>query len=103
VTDQEGAVVIRVHRTQGEVVLAACDEELLGRKLKTGRREYLVSPGFYGSTRVQEDELVDLIRSSTIVNLLGSRTVGVARRAGLLAEGATTLLDGVEHAEIVQF
>ncbi len=96
-------MIIRVHRTQGEVVLAACDEGLLGRKLKTGSREYLVSPGFYGSTRVNDDELVALIRASTIVNLLGPRTVGIARRAGLLQNGATSLLDGVEHAEIVQF
>ncbi|MCL5983959.1 MAG: DUF424 family protein [Candidatus Thermoplasmatota archaeon] len=102
VTGGEKEMVVRVHRTQGETVLAACDRDLLGKKLMTGRREYLVSPGFYGSTPVAEEELVQLIRASTIVNLLGSRTVGVAKKAGLLEEGATTLLDGVEHAEIVR-
>lgn len=98
----DNGIVMRVHRTQGETVLAACDEELLGRKLKTGSRDYVVSPGFYGSTKVTGEELIELIMNSTIVNLLGRRTVGLAVKAGLITKDATSLLDGVKHAEIVR-
>lgn len=93
---------MRVHRTQGETVLAACDAELLGRELKTGSRGYVVSESFYGRTPVTPEDLVELIRASTIVNLLGKRTVGLALKAGLIERGATSLLDGVKHAEIVR-
>ncbi|MCI4352439.1 MAG: DUF424 family protein [Thermoplasmata archaeon] len=98
-------VVMRVHRVRREVVVAACDAELLGRELPLGRGTTMVkvSPQFYGERRVPREELVWAIQHGTIVNLLGSRVCKIAQEEGLLAADHTGTLGGVPHAEIVSF
>lgn len=97
-----GEVVLRVHRVRGEVVVAACDSELLETEVKVGRTPVKISSHFYGRIAVNEDEFVAHVRRGTIVNLLGERTVGWAVRAGLLSPDGAGSLGGVPHAEIVE-
>lgn len=96
-----GAIVMRVHRVRGEVVVAACDGELLGTSLHVGKTLVPVSDQFYGRRVVTREEFELFIGQGTIVNLLGARTLDWARRAGLIDEGAVGTLGGVPHAEIV--
>ncbi len=51
---------MRVHRLRAEVVLAACDHDLLGRDLKVGDHGRLVNvnPHFYGERIVTEEEFL---------------------------------------------
>lgn len=97
-----GGIVMRVHRVRAEVVVAACDEELLGRRLPVGSkgRTVEVSSQFYGERVVARDELVLAIRRATVVNLLGARVLAVAREEGLVASDGSGELGGVPHAEI---
>lgn len=97
-----GRVVMRVHRVRAEVVVAACDEELLGRTLPVGAGGHTVtvSSQFYGERAVSDEELVWALKRATIANLLGERVLEVARREGLIAPGGSGTLGGVPHAEI---
>jgi hypothetical protein len=95
-------VVMRVHRARGEIVVAACDADLIGTSLRIGSREVAITSHFYGWRQVSSEELVQAIRQGTIVNLLGTRTVTIAQKAGLLTAGGTGQLGGVPHAEIFQ-
>ncbi len=95
-------IVMRVHRVRSEVVLAACDEELLGRDLPVGRsgRTVKVSAQFYGERVVSADELRWALHRCTIANLLGERVLAEAEREGVLRPGGHGQLGGVPHAEI---
>ena len=93
---------MRVHQVRSEFVVAACDEELIGRELPVGSagRTVKITAFFYGERAVSEDELLWALRRATVVNLLGERVLGIAQREGLIrAEGLGTL-GGVPHAEI---
>jgi hypothetical protein len=96
-------IVMRLHRVHHEVVLAACDEELLDRDLPVGTtgRTVKISAHFYGERRVGREELIWALRQATIVNLLGNAVCRVAFEAGYIAEGGTGTLGGVPHAEII--
>jgi uncharacterized protein len=97
-------VVMRVHRIRREVVVAACDADLLGRELPLGASgKVKVSPQFYGERKVAREELVWAIQHSTIVNLLGSLVCQIAQEEGLLAADHTGTLGGVPHAEIISY
>ncbi len=95
-------IVMRIHRVRAEIVVAACDQELLGRELPVGSkgRTVKVSSDFYGERAVSREELVWAIQKATQVNLLGERAVGVARAEGFVAEGGQGELGGVPHAQI---
>ena len=93
---------MRIHRVRSEVVLAACDEELLGRQLPVGTagRTVTISSQFYGERRVTPEELRWALHQCTIANLLGERVLAEAEREGVLSPGGHGRLGGVPHAEI---
>lgn len=98
----DGGIVMRVHRTGGELLVAACDEELLGRELKIGAGRQVISSRFYGSTRVDPPLLLQNLTFASIANLLGERTVRLAVEGKIVSQEATGRLGGIPHAEIVR-
>ncbi len=96
-------VVMRIHRVRAEVVVAACDRELIGRELSVGEngRTVQVSGHFYGEREVSVEELLWALERATVANLLGERVLGIAREHGHIGTEATASLGGVPHAEIV--
>ncbi|MCI4363570.1 MAG: DUF424 family protein [Thermoplasmata archaeon] len=99
----EAGIVMRVHRVRSELVVAACDAELIDRHLPVGTsgRTVQITAHFYGERRVNRDELVFHLRRATIANLLGERVCQLAVEEGLLAERGFGTLGGVPHAEII--
>ncbi|MCI4340714.1 MAG: DUF424 family protein [Thermoplasmata archaeon] len=95
-------IVMRVHRIRAEFVVAACDEELLGRELLVGNHgtPVKITSHFYGERPVSEDELVWALRRATTANLLGPRVLGIAQREGFVSAEGLGTLGGVPHAEI---
>jgi uncharacterized protein len=100
-TDARG-FVMRVHRVRAEVVVAACDAELVGRELPVGERgrTVTVSSQFYGEREVTREELLWALARATTANLLGERVLRLAQEEGFVAPGATGELGGVPHAQI---
>ncbi|MGP8078479.1 MAG: DUF424 domain-containing protein [Thermoplasmata archaeon] len=98
----EAEFVMRVHRVRAEVVLAACDAELLGRELPVGDQGHTVtvSSQFYGERRVSREELSWALARATIANLLGDRVLRLAEEEGYVAPGTAGELGGVPHAQI---
>ena len=98
----DDGVVMRVHRVRAEVVVAACDADLLGRDLKVGERggTVKVTSQFYGERRVSREELLFALERATIANLLGERVLRLAVEGGFVTPGGTGTLGGVPHAEI---
>lgn len=95
-------VVMRVHRVRAEFVVAACDEELVGRDLPIGSsgRTVKISSQFYGERQVTKEELLWALARATVANLLGARVLRIAEEEGFVAPGGTITLGGVPHAEI---
>lgn len=95
-------IVMRIHRVRAEVVVAACDADLVGRALPVGTngRTVPVTAYFYGERVVSREELVWALKRATTANLLGERTTGVALEEGLIAADGICELGGVPHAEI---
>lgn len=91
----------RIHRQGDEVLVAACDEELLGETFREGRAKLEVHEAFYGGDAVGVDDLERLLRAATIANLTGRETVGAAVEMGLVDDGRVLHIDGVPHAQFV--
>jgi len=57
---------------------------------------------FYKGLRVSVEEAVDLMRQSTVVNMVGECVVGRAIEEGLVHPEAVLRISGVPHAQIVR-
>ena len=91
----------KIHTKEGERLLAACDAELLGTEHREGVMRLRVSEIFYGGETITEETLAERMRSVTIMNLVGERSVGVALKLGYVSEDAVITIGGTKHAQSV--
>lgn len=84
------------------MLLATCDAELLGKILKEGKIVFKVREEFYKGSKVSVDEAIDLMKQSTIVNMVGQNIVEKAIERGLVHPEAVLKISGVPHAQIVK-
>lgn len=93
---------MKVHHSKtGEVIVAVCDEELLGKSLKIIEGVTVeVSKSFYGGVLVEEEDLQNYLKQGTIINLLGEFIIRYALNRGMIVEEAVMEVNGVPHVQI---
>ena len=91
---------VKVYRTREAVVLAACDEGLLGKEFREDRAVLRVSRSYYGGELVDGARLLQLIREADIVGLVGEGAISVAVEAGYVRPGDEKRVQGIPHVNI---
>lgn len=84
------------------VLLATCDAELVGKVLREGKIVFEVREDFYKGKKVSVDEAIDLMRHSTVVNMVGKCIVEKALEKGMIHPEAILKISGIPHAQIVK-
>ncbi|MEW5937157.1 MAG: DUF424 family protein [Candidatus Thermoplasmatota archaeon] len=92
---------IKVHRAEGEVVVAACDAELIGREFQEGRMRLKVTELFYGDDEYPETALDAFLSTCTTANLCGERAVKHAVSRGYIEDDHVLSIQGVKYALLV--
>ena len=82
------------------MLVAACDERLLGRTLREGELRLHVS-SFYEGQPMSAEEFIAQLRFATIGNFVGRETVAAAQRAGFVGEDGVLVIEGEPHAQMV--
>ena len=85
------------------VLLAICDEELLGKTLREGKIVFKISEDFYKGKKISVDQAVSMIENSTIINLIGNECVKKAIENGYVHPEAVLKIEGISHAQIMKF
>ncbi len=93
---------VRIHRRQGEHLVAACDSGLEGRVLQEGKIKMTVHSSFYCAEEVDEATLRNRLEMATVANLVGEKSVGVAIDMGLIEMDCVIMIDGVPHAQMAR-
>lgn len=94
-------IVFKLHESGRELLLAACDKNLLNRTLKSVEgAEVFISSDFYNGEEVDEKGLIKLVKKATIVNLFGEETIQAVINAGLCNESNVLRFENVPHAQI---
>ena len=89
---------MKVYHRGPETLVAACDEELLGKTFRERGLKIEVS-SFYEGDVVTEDQLLAHLRLATIGNFVGKETVEAVTKGGFVAEDGILWIDGVPHAQ----
>ena len=95
-------IYVKVYRVQGEVLLAACDKELLGKTFREGELKLEVKERFYKGQLVGEERLRELLEEATIANLTGERCVSKAIELGYVDPDRVLRIQGVPHAQMAR-
>jgi hypothetical protein len=95
-------VYAKLSKCGEHVLLAACDEELLGQILRDGKIVFKVGEEFYKGPKIPVEEAMELVEESTVVNMVGPNIVNRAIEKGLVHPAAVLEICGVPHAQIVK-
>jgi hypothetical protein len=95
-------ISMHVYKQGSDVLIGACDEELLGKSFSEGKFHLSVDKKFYDGERVNVAILRKYLAEATIANLVGEETVKCAVGLDLVSEDCILRIDGVPHAQMVR-
>lgn len=92
---------LKVYRVKGEIVVAVCDSELVGKIFREGDLKIEVKESFYGEEDVNEEEVKRALRMATIANITGKRAVQLAIEMGIIDRENVLKIGDCWHAQMV--
>jgi hypothetical protein len=95
----KGEIYVKTYKSQGVTMVAACDAELIDKKLKADTIEFYVSKEFYAGILGNKDMLKKHLEVATIANLIGQKTVRCGIEMGLINEKCVIEIAGIPHAQ----
>lgn len=81
------------------IVLAVCDEDLIGKKFEEGKLFLEVNEAFYKGEKKTKEEVLELLNEIKNVNLVGEESVSVGIEAGIISKDHVLNMGGVPHAQ----
>jgi hypothetical protein len=91
-------ITAKFHKTGFEIILAACDSELLGATLEEGNVNISVNEGFFGNEEFTPDEFRGMLTRATSANLVGKTVVGIAIEEGCVLPEAVATVKKIPYA-----
>jgi len=95
-------MVMRLHRSGKDLLLAAADKDLLGREFREGKLRLQVHRSFYEGEEGGEELLANRLGMCSVANLVGEEAVSIAVRLGHIDPEAVIRVDGVPHAQMAR-
>ena len=95
-------ISIKIYKRGNDLLIGACDENLLGKKFEDGKFQIDVSKEFYGGKRISPEILKKYLQDATIANLVGKETIKCAIDLGLIDAECVIKINGVPHAQMVR-
>lgn len=96
-----GEILINIHESYRWVV-AVCDKNIFGRKLKEGNRVLDLSGEFFNGKEVSEEkaseEIIRCNYEDATFNFAGEKSVSLAKELGLVKDEGVVEVEGVPFA-----
>ena len=86
---------VRVTDYQKNMMLNICDSELLGQTIVEGELNMNISKNYYGEKLVEKEEAANLLKQSSIINMVGKETVSLSVQLGIGSENGIKMISGV--------
>ncbi len=97
-------IYIRIHHTEKGMMVAMCDEELIGKVFTEGGREINLKDyaDFYKGELIKEEEALKLIDEKSLysANVVGKRAVQQIIKKGLANSKQVAKISGVQVVQI---
>jgi hypothetical protein len=86
---------VRVTDYQKKIMLNICDADLLGKKIIQNDLTMHISESYYGERFVDQEEAESLLKNSSIINMVGNKTISLSIELGIGSENGVKIISGV--------
>jgi hypothetical protein len=92
---------MKKYDTDGKVIVAICDKDIIGKKFKEGNLVLKLEESFYKGCEACEDEIKEALVCASIANIAGERSIACAVGCGCVDPDTVIYIDGIPHAQMV--
>lgn len=92
---------MKIYRVRGEVLVAVCDADIVGKVFREGNLKIEVKEEFYGTEEFEEKEVEEALKKATIANITGKMAVELAIRIGVVDKDKVLRIENCPHAQMV--
>jgi len=90
----------KTHLVKGQCIVAICDKDLLGKKI--GKKlKITVSKAFYGGDLIDDKKALELMKRSSICNILGKKIIKLAIEKKFIMKENIMFIGDIPHAQFV--
>lgn len=93
---------MKKYDTEGHVIVAVCDREILGKKFREGKLVLKLDNSFYKGDEADEIEVKEALSSATIANIAGEKAIACAVECGCIDPDAIIFIEGIPHAQMIR-
>ncbi|HEX7576316.1 MAG TPA: DUF424 family protein [Candidatus Methanoperedens sp.] len=93
---------MKKYDTDGKVIVAVCDKDIIGKKFKEGNLVLKLEESFYKGCEACEDEIKEALACASIANIAGERSIACAVSCECIDPDTVIYIDGIPHAQMVQ-
>ena len=86
---------VKISDYQKNTMLNMCDSELIGKDIVDGKLKIHISENYYGKQIVEKDEAISMIKSASILNLVGHETISLAIDLGIGSKDGVKIISDV--------
>lgn len=86
---------VRVTNYQGNQMLNICDATLVGKQVSEDELTMNISKSYYCEKMVEKNEAKNLLKKSSIINMVGKETISLSLSLGIGSEQSIKKIDNV--------
>ena len=86
---------VRISDYQKNTMLNMCDAELVGKEIVDGELKIQISENYYGKQIVEKDEALSMLKSASILNLVGKKTISLAIDLGIGSKDGVKIISDI--------
>jgi len=95
-------MIVNERQTDEGLLVAVCDDDVLGETFEDGNVSLTVTEEFYGGDEVDEAAVVDSLARAAVANIVGREAVELAIDEGFVDEANVLEVESTLHAQLLQ-
>ncbi|MDQ2684262.1 MAG: DUF424 family protein, partial [Thermoproteota archaeon] len=94
---------LRKIKYQGTMMINICDIDLLGKEINKGDFVIDISEDYFLQEKIDEEEAIILLKSSSVLNLVGEKIVKLALKLKLAKENSVKVIENIPFLMVFSF
>lgn len=86
---------VKISDYQKNMMVNMCDAELMGKDVVDGELKIPINETYYGKQLVDKDEAISLLKSASVMNLVGKETISLATDLGIGSESGVKIISDI--------
>ena len=101
--NQNKIFALRKIKYQETIMINICDIELLGKEINKGDFVIDISRSYFLEEEINEQEAITMLKSSSVLNLVGHRIVRLALELRLAKENSVKVIENIPFLMVFSF